>query len=200
MAAQCGYDELKVFARPRVAILSTGDELVPIDAKPGPSQIRNSNSPMLAALVTSAGAIPILLPVAADNDPAVERSISTALSASVAADLLLFTGGISAGRFDLVHGALERANARFFFAGITIQPGKPLVFGELPRPQQSEPLPFFALPGNPISSAATFHLFAAPLLAAPASRPSGPCHCPSPPACLLRHSCRRPYRRPPPTP
>jgi molybdopterin molybdotransferase len=161
LAAQCGYSELAVVLRPRVAILSTGDELVPVEGIPGPSQIRNSNSPMLAALVAAAGGEPVVLPAVPDEDALLDAAISYAVSA----DLLLITGGISAGRFDLVEGALTRAGACFFFGGVAIQPGKPVVFGQLPRMGQL-PLPFFALPGNPISSAVTFLLFAAPLLAA----------------------------------
>ncbi|WP_263355944.1 molybdopterin molybdotransferase MoeA [Acidicapsa ligni] len=165
MAAQCGYARLAVVPRPRVVILSTGDELVPIASIPGPSQIRNSNSPMLAALVTAAGAEPIVLPTAPDQESATDVAVAQALSSKIDADLFLITGGISAGRFDLVEGALTRARARFFFRGVAIQPGKPIAFGQLPR-HGREPLPFFALPGNPISSAATFQLFATPLLAA----------------------------------
>jgi len=161
LAAQCGYTELAVAPRPKVAILSTGDELVSVADTPGPSQIRNSNSPMLAALVAAAGGEPVVLPTVPDQEAPLDAAIHFALSA----DLLLVTGGISAGRFDLVEDALTRAGARFFFGGVAIQPGKPVVFGQLPRPGKL-PLPFFALPGNPISSAVTFQLFAAPLLAA----------------------------------
>ena len=161
LAAQCGYSELAVARRPRVAILSTGDELVPVESSPGPSQIRNSNSPMLAALVAAAGGEPAILAAIPDQEAAIDAAISSALSS----DLLLISGGISAGKFDLVEDALARAGAKFLFRGVAIQPGKPVVFGQLPR--QSQPaLPFFALPGNPISSAVTFQLFASPLLAA----------------------------------
>lgn len=161
LAAQCGYHELTVAPKPRVAILSTGDELVPVESIPGPSQIRNSNTPMLAALVTAAGGNPVVLPAVPDQKAALDAALFNALNA----DLLLVSGGISAGRFDLVEDALTRMGARFFFGGVAIQPGKPVAFGQLPRLGQT-PLPFFALPGNPISSAVTFHLFAAPLLAA----------------------------------
>jgi molybdopterin molybdotransferase len=160
LAAQCGYSKLRVAVRPRVAILSTGDELVPVESVPGPSQIRNSNAPMLAALVEAAGGEAVVVPAVPDQDLPLEAAIQQALQV----DLLLVTGGISAGRFDLVKGALTRAGARFFFGGVAIQPGKPVVFGELPRPGRLS-LPFFALPGNPVSSAVTFLLFAAPLLA-----------------------------------
>jgi molybdopterin molybdotransferase len=168
LAASCGYAELTVFARPRVAILATGDELVPVESKPGPGQIRNSNAPMLVALVSASGGEPWLLPTAADN----HESLDNALTQAAEADLLLISGGVSAGKFDLVEPALERRGARFHFTGVRIQPGKPTVFGDVTRWGEGEltwslkpgVLPFFGLPGNPISSAATFLLFAAPVL------------------------------------
>jgi molybdopterin molybdotransferase len=161
LAAQCGYPQLAVYPRPAVAILSTGDELVSIESTPGPSQIRNSNAPMLAALVTSAGGNPLILPAVPDELAPLELAVRYALET----DLLLITGGISAGRFDLVDQVLENAGAAFLFRGVAIQPGKPVAFGQIPRPD-SPPLPFFALPGNPISSAVTFQLFTAQFLAA----------------------------------
>lgn len=167
LAATCGYNDLAVYARPRVAILTTGDELVPVAAKPGPGQIRNSNAPMLAALVAAAGGEPCVLPTAADTADALDA----ALEKAVDADLLLISGGVSAGKFDLVEPALQKRGAHFHFTGVRMQPGKPLVFGELPREESNKHestknLPFFGLPGNPISSAATFLLFGATMLAA----------------------------------
>ncbi len=170
VAAACGYATLNVIPRPRVAILTTGDELVSIDSTPAPGQIRNSNAPMLAALVAAAGGDPWILPIAIDNPASLDNALATASKA----DLLLISGGVSAGKFDLVEPALARLGARFHFTGVRIQPGKPLVFGELPRssqlasqsPQYQQTLPLFGLPGNPISSAATFLLFGAPILAA----------------------------------
>jgi molybdopterin molybdotransferase len=161
LAAACGYASLEVFPRPRVAILATGDELVPVASSPAPGQIRNSNAPMLAALVAAAGGEPWVLPTAADN----AQALDAALAQAVTADLLLISGGVSAGKFDLVEPALARIGARFHFTGVRIQPGKPTVFGDLPSPASS-PLPFFGLPGNPVSTAVTFLLFAAPVLAA----------------------------------
>jgi molybdopterin molybdotransferase len=170
LAASCGYASVEVFVRPRVAILTTGDELVPVDAAPGPGQIRNSNAPMLAAMVAAAGGDPWVLPAAADNAAALDVALTRAASA----DLLLISGGVSAGKFDLVEPALARIGAQFHFTGVRIQPGKPLVFGELPRPDGPS-LPFFGLPGNPISSAVTFLLFAAQVLGAlSGNRASGP--------------------------
>ena len=174
LAAACGHAAIEVFARPRVAILTTGDEIVPVKSMPAPHQIRNSNGPMLAAMVVAAGGEPWILPTAADN----ARALDTALAHAGEADLLLVTGGVSAGKFDLVEPALARAGAGFHFTGVRIQPGKPLVFGEMPRrreaggntgarpPIAAQTLPFFGLPGNPVSSAVTFLLFVAPVLAA----------------------------------
>jgi len=161
LAAACGYARLAVYKRPCVAILTTGDELVAVDRKTGPGQIRNSNAPMLAALVTAAGGEPRVLPTAADTAEALDAALHQATDA----DLLLISGGVSAGKFDLVEPALARMGATFHFTGVRIQPGKPLVFGEVQRAAESS-LPFFGLPGNPISSAATFLLFAAPVLTA----------------------------------
>jgi molybdopterin molybdotransferase len=173
LAGSCGCATLNVFPKPRVAILSTGDELVPIHSSPGPSQIRNSSSAMLAAMVSAAGGSPWVLPIARDTD----KSLDAALARAASADLLLITGGVSAGKFDLVEPALARAGARFHFTGVRIQPGKPLVFGELSRrstgPNQNKngtKCTIFGLPGNPVSSAVTFLLFAAPVVAALAGR------------------------------
>jgi molybdopterin molybdotransferase len=172
LAASCGCTALDVFIRPRVAILTTGDELVSSESAPGPGRIRNSNAPMLAAMVTAAGGEPWVLPTAADN----AQALDAALAQAVDADLLLITGGVSAGKFDLVEPALARAGARFHFTGVRIQPGKPLVFGELPvgdagsLQNENGTKCFFGLPGNPVSSAVTFLLFAAPVLAALAGR------------------------------
>lgn len=162
LAATCGREALDVFARPHVAILSTGDELVPVSATPGPAQIRNSNGPMLAAMVTAAGGEPVVLPITPDDSEALDAAIAKAREA----DMLLVTGGVSAGKFDLVEPALARAGAEFHFTGVRIQPGKPLVFGTVPKAHSVGAIPFFGLPGNPVSSAVTFLLFAAPVLAA----------------------------------
>jgi len=164
LAAACGFAKVQVFAKPRVAVLATGDELVPVDATPGPSQIRNSNGPMLAALVTAAGGKPMVLPRAADEAEALDAAIEQAASA----EMLIVSGGVSAGKYDLVEEALARANAVFHFTGVRIQPGKPTVFGERPRGEGAEAglQPFFGLPGNPISTAVTFQLFVTPVLAA----------------------------------
>ena len=127
--------------------------------------------------VPSAGASRWILPTAADNDNALDEALRKAVSA----DMLLITGGVSAGKFDLVEPALARIGARFHFTGVRIQPGKPLVFGDLSRKRHStsgesagKVLPFFGLPGNPISSAATFLLFGSRILGALAGCQAGP--------------------------
>jgi molybdopterin molybdotransferase len=159
-AAACGYAEVEVFRKPRVMILTTGDELVAVTEKPEPGQIRNSNALMLAALVEQFGGHAVTMPAIGDSAAALDK----ALYVTAAADMVIFSGGVSVGRFDLVEPALKRLGAEFHFTGARIQPGKPVVFGDIPRGEVKQPV--FGLPGNPISSAATFLLFAAPVLAA----------------------------------
>jgi molybdopterin molybdotransferase len=180
LAAACGSATVEVHRKPRVAILATGDELVPVNKSPAPGQIRNSNAPMLAAMVVAHGGEPWVLPIAADTEKALDAALAKILAPSAQADLLLITGGVSAGKFDLVEPALARAGARFHFTGVRIQPGKPTVFGEIPSRRRSESarsstkliqnqngtMYCFGLPGNPVSSAVTFLLFAAPILRA----------------------------------
>ena len=158
VAAAVGRAEVAAYRRPRVAILATGDEVVDINLPPGPNEIRNSNSYSLAAQVYEAGGEPLILPVARDN-PA---ELAVLLRIAVQADLLLLSGGVSMGKYDLVEQALETFGATFFFTGVLIQPGKPAVFGEIPG--HGRPLPFFGLPGNPVSTMVTFQLFARPVL------------------------------------
>jgi molybdopterin molybdotransferase len=155
-AASCGAAELMVFRRPRVAILATGDELVEVAEDPLPHQIRSSNSYSLAAQVAAAGGEPVLFPIVRDEPGATREAIRQAGGC----DLLLLTGGVSMGKFDYVEEALLAEGAEFFFTGARIQPGKPVVFGKLPKQY------FLGLPGNPVSTMVTFALFAAPLLRA----------------------------------
>jgi molybdopterin molybdotransferase len=162
--AAVGAAQVEVFAKPRVAILATGDELVEIDAAPQPHQIRNSNSYSLAAQVALAGGEPLRLGIARDNLDDLRAFLDTAQQSC---DLLLLSGGVSAGKYDLVEQALAERAATFHFTGVRIQPGKPTVFGELPpKDSAAAPLPFFGLPGNPVSTMVTFLLFAAPMLRA----------------------------------
>jgi molybdopterin molybdotransferase len=150
LAAAAGKASLKVYRRPRVAILSTGDELVEVAEKPGPSQIRNSNSYSLAAMVAECGGEPVQLPIAPDE----EGKLTELIQEGLKADMLLLSGGVSMGKFDLVEQALKSLGAQFFFTGSLIQPGKPVVFGEVGS------VTFFGLPGNPVSVMVTFELFA----------------------------------------
>lgn len=159
-AAAVGRNKLRVFARPRVAILATGDELVPLDTAPGDAQIRNSNSYSLAAQVAAGGGDPIQLPIAPDEPARLRESIALGLTS----DLLLLSGGVSAGKYDLVEPVLQEFSAEFFFTGALIQPGKPVVFGRATA--QAHSTYFLGLPGNPISTMVTFELFARPLVEA----------------------------------
>ncbi len=129
LAAAAGKASLKVYRKPMVAILSTGDELVEVAEKPGPSQIRNSNSYSLAAMVAECGGEPVQLPIAPDE----EGKLTELIQEGLKADMLLLSGGVSMGKFDLVEQALKSLGAQFFFTGAMIQPGKPVVFGEVHR-------------------------------------------------------------------
>jgi molybdopterin molybdotransferase len=156
VAAACGAGKLRVFERPRVAIVATGDELVELNQQPQTQQIRNSNSYSLAAQVMAAGAEPVRLPIARDERVHLESMIREGLGT----DLILLSGGVSMGKYDLVEEVLHSLGAEFFFTGALIQPGKPVVFGRIGEHY------FFGLPGNPVSTMVTFLLFVEPLLAA----------------------------------
>lgn len=170
LAASVGRCRLQAFIRPQVAVLSTGDEIVAVDAEPAPSQIRNSNSYSLAVQIQEAGGVPVILPIAPDEPHRLRELIEQGLQA----DLLLMTGGVSMGRYDLVEQVLAEMHAEFFFTGAKIQPGRPIVFGRLPCSARSHVRGgssaspaykyFFGLPGNPVSTMVTFELFARPLL------------------------------------
>ena len=167
VAASVGAAALRVFLRPRVAILATGDELVEVREVPAAQQIRNSNSYALAALVEESGGEPLPLPIVRDTREALRAALAIALTE---ADLLLLSGGVSAGKYDLVEDVLAELGAEFFLTGVTMQPGKPVVFGSVPRAGSGTgargALAFFGLPGNPVSTQVTFACFVAPLLQA----------------------------------
>lgn len=150
LAAAAGKARVEVCRRPRVAVLSTGDELVDVVEKPDASQIRNSNSYSLAAMVAGCGGEPVQLPIAPDE----EGKLTELIQEGLKADMLLLSGGVSMGKFDLVEQSLKNLGAQFFFTGVLIQPGKPIVFGEAGN------VPFFGHPGNPVSVMVTFELFA----------------------------------------
>jgi molybdopterin molybdotransferase len=153
--ATMGQTSVHVFAKPRVAILATGDEIVTLDQTPAPHQIRNSNSHMLAALVRACGGDPTVLPVARDTRDALRALLEEGLMY----DLLIVTGGVSAGKYDLVKPALRELGVTFRFERVRIQPGQPTAFGTTAAGK-----PVFGLPGNPGSSLITYHLFARPAL------------------------------------
>ena len=160
VAASCGLAEVEVFERPKVAIVATGDELVELDEAMEAWQIRNSNSYALAALVEGEGGFAGRLKVARDT----RADLFERIAAGSMFDLLLLSGGVSMGKYDLVEQVLTEFGAEFFFTGALIQPGKPIVFGRLPK--DGGWTYFFGLPGNPVSTQVCFHLFVAPMLRA----------------------------------
>ena len=164
LAAQVGAARVDVFERPRVALLSTGDEVVAVDAQPGPFEIRNSNCVSLAAQVELAGGEPVVLGNARDRVDELRRMIEEGLKA----DILVLSGGVSMGKYDLVETVLRGLGAEFYFDAVAIRPGRPAVFGVC------RGKPVFGLPGNPVSTMVTFELFVVPamdLLGGTAVRP-----------------------------
>jgi molybdopterin molybdotransferase len=141
---------VRVYGKPRVAILATGDEIVDVSATPAPHQVRNSNAHSLAAQVRRAGGIAHALPAARDERAATRALIERGLGSS----LLLISGGVSAGRYDIVEDVLASLDAEFYFDRVAVQPGQPLVFG------RARGTFFFGLPGNPASTMVTFEVFA----------------------------------------
>ncbi|WP_047494272.1 gephyrin-like molybdotransferase Glp [Terriglobus sp. TAA 43] len=162
LAASVGAAELNVYVQPVAAILATGDELVSVDQTPAPHQIRNSNSHTLAALTRQNGGVPRVLSPALDS----RESLLERLTAARHGDLLLLSGGVSAGKYDLVEDVLLALGAEFYFTGVFMQPGKPVVFGRLPATDIHAEQWIFGLPGNPVSTLVTALLFAMPMLRA----------------------------------
>ena len=148
--AMTGHAAVRVEARPRVAILATGDEIVEIEDQPKPHQVRNSNSYMLASLVRTTGGEPTILPVARDT----RQALRPLLERGLEHDMLIVTGGVSAGKYDLVKPELRDIGVSFEFERVRVQPGQPTAFGT----HASKPV--FGLPGNPGSTLVTFQLFA----------------------------------------
>jgi molybdopterin molybdotransferase len=155
VAANCGCAELAVYAKPMVAIVATGDELVEVRETPGPFQIRNSNSYTIAAMVAAAGGAPGRLEIARD----VRTEIRERIAQGRVWDLMVLSGGVSMGEYDLVEEVLGEFGAEFLFTGVRMQPGKPVVFGRLPVSGTERECYFFGLPGNPVSTEVTFHCF-----------------------------------------
>ena len=150
LLATVGKPKVRVYHRPSVAIVATGDEIVEAFEQPLDHQIRNSNTCSLAAQVRRAGGLPVILPVARDSHAATREILQRGLEH----DLLLISGGVSVGKYDVVEQVLSELGAEFFFDRVLIQPGQPLVFGRL------RGVFFFGLPGNPASTMVTFELFA----------------------------------------
>src|ERR1700688_4629286 len=164
LAAQIGAMQLRCAKKPRVAILSTGDEIVPIDASPGTFQIRNSNSVSLAAQVRDAGGEPVILGNASDRI----ESLGDKIQQGLQEDLLVLSGGVSMGKYDLVEDVLKSLGATFYFDAVAIRPGKPAVFA------MCNEKPVFGLPGNPVSTMVTFQLFVVPALDLLSGAPARP--------------------------
>ncbi|MBI1749232.1 MAG: molybdopterin molybdotransferase MoeA [Acidobacteria bacterium] len=154
LLGQVGCADVNVYRRPRVAILSTGDEVVEVGQQPGPFQIRNSNTVSLAAQVELAGGEPVPLPNAPDEATKLRALIERGLED----DILVLSGGVSMGKYDLVETVLRDMGAEFFFDAVAIRPGKPAVFGTCNGKF------VFGLPGNPVSTMVTFELFVVPAI------------------------------------
>jgi molybdopterin molybdotransferase len=152
LAAQAGATRLEVFAKPRLAILSTGDEVVDARSTPGPLQVRNSNGISIEILARTGGAEPIQLGNAPDEKGALRAAIERGLEH----DILVLSGGVSMGKYDLVEQVLADLGAEFHYAGVAIRPGRPAVFATCRNRL------VFGLPGNPVSTMVTFELFVLP--------------------------------------
>ena len=156
--AELGKAEIPVRRRPRVAVLATGDELVPVSEIPKPGQIRNSNETMLAAQITRAGGVAEKLGIARDE----RRHLAEKIQAGLNCDVLILSGGVSAGTLDLVPSELAKAGVREIFHKVNVKPGKPVWFGI--REAGDSRCLVFGLPGNPVSSMVCFELFPRPVL------------------------------------
>ena len=151
--------QVRVLRRPRVGVLSTGDEIADLGEHPGPGQIPNSNTYSLMAQVEEAGADPVSLGVAPDRLDEIEARLRWGLDC----DLLISSAGVSVGEHDFVKAALERLGAEQHLWLVDMRPGKPIAFATIPA-SGKRALPVFALPGNPVSAMVTFELFVRPAL------------------------------------
>jgi len=154
VAAQVGVTTVECHRKPRVAILSTGDEIVPVSETPGPFQIRNSNIVSLAAQVRLAGGEALPVGNALDR----VDDLSAKIAQGLREEVLVLSGGVSMGKYDLVESVLKSLGAEFSFDAVAIRPGKPTVFGRCRNTV------IFGLPGNPVSAMVTFQLFVIPAL------------------------------------
>jgi molybdopterin molybdotransferase len=155
LLAETGRTQVPVIKRPRVAVISTGDELVAADNVPAPGQIRNSNGPMLAALAQAAGADVLDLGIARDT----EIDLRSKITRGLAAEVLILSGGVSAGVLDLVPSTLQDLGVRQIFHKVNLKPGKPIWFGVSTEQENGRVTLVFGLPGNPVSSLVCFGLF-----------------------------------------
>jgi molybdopterin molybdotransferase len=154
LLAEVGRSEVKVVAPPTIAVLTTGNEIVPVDAVPRPGQIRNSNGPMLEAMVKQLGANAISLGVARDE----HDDLAALIRRGLEADFLVLSGGVSAGVLDLVPGVLAELGVRQVFHKVNLKPGKPIWFGVFPKEHNAKTF-VFGLPGNPVICYVCFVLF-----------------------------------------
>lgn len=154
LLATLGYARVRVYRRPRVAILSTGNELADLGTVPGPGQISNTNTYSLMAQTLEAGAEPVSLGVVPDRLEAIVERVGWAATA----DVFVSSAGVSVGELDLVREALQRSGAELHLWRVSMRPGKPITFGSLGG------RPAFGLPGNPVSAMVTFELFVRPAL------------------------------------
>jgi molybdopterin molybdotransferase len=154
LLATLGYTQATVYRRPRVAILSTGNELADLGVEPGPGQIPNTNTYSLMAQVIEAGADPVNLGVAPDDLGTIEGRLRRGFGA----DVIVSSAGVSVGDLDLVKEALTRLGAELHLWRVSMRPGKPITFGSVGE------TPIFGLPGNPVSAMVTFELFVRPAL------------------------------------
>jgi len=173
LAAEAGATHVVAAVRPRVAILSTGSELVPVRDVPAHGRTRNSNEPMLAAAVAACGGEPLPLGIAADRPEAIRSAVMQAL----AADVVVLSGGVSAGDLDLVPATFAACGVEKVFHKVRLKPGKPVWFGCVDQGDGPATL-VFGLPGNPASSLVCFELFVRPAVAILAGRPREEWHLP----------------------
>jgi molybdopterin molybdotransferase len=158
LLAEVGRSEVRVVPTPSLAVLSTGNELVPASAVPGPGQIRNSNGPLLTNAARMAGADAVDLGIVVDE----REALSAAIGRGLENDILVLSGGVSAGVLDLVPGALAARGVEQIFHKINLKPGKPLWFGICAQADGDRLV--FGLPGNPVSSLVCFELFVRPAI------------------------------------
>lgn len=154
MLASLGHKYISVYKKPRVAIMTTGNELVDISINPPPGKVVNSNGYSLASLVIECGGIPLVLGISKDNKAALRKKFAAALKA----DVIISSGGVSVGDYDFVKDIMAEMGNSMSFWQVAMRPGKPLAFGDI------KGVPLFGLPGNPVSTMVSFEQFVRPYL------------------------------------